>query len=40
MARHAVDPTTTLGILAMSLSMVAAGLAISIGRKKEEPMDD
>ena len=40
MARQAVDPTTTLGILAMSLSMVAAGLAICIGRKKEEPTED
>lgn len=40
MARSAVNPTTTLGLLALSLSMAAAGLAITIGRKKEEEFED
>lgn len=33
---QAVDPSTTLGLLAFSLSLAAAGLAILIGRKKKD----
>mgnify|MGYP007132775639 CR=1 FL=1 len=31
-----VDPSVTLGLMALSASLSAAGLAFCIGRKKEE----
>ena len=34
------NPTVTLGALAMSASLVAAGLAITISRKREEDFLD
>ncbi len=33
---EAVNPMWTLGMLALSLSMAAAGLTITFGRKKDE----
>ena len=35
-AYGAVDPTQTLGMLALSASLMAAGLMILIGRRKDE----
>lgn len=35
----AVDPTATLGLLALAASLSAAGLIIMIGRKKGEEED-
>ena len=34
------NPTITLGMLAMSASLAAAGLAITISRKREEDFQD
>ncbi len=34
--RTAVDPTRTMGMLALAASLAAAGLLVVIGRRKDE----